>query len=51
MAKQDAKDLISGGTSDQNAIMANRGLKLIRALIRMRERCIMKPDETTYKIV
>ncbi len=51
MAKQDGKDLISGGTSDKNALIANRGIKLLKALIRMRERCIMKPDESTYKIV
>lgn len=50
MAKQDGKDLISG-TGDQNALMTNRGLKLLRGLIRMRERCIMKPDESTYKMV
>lgn len=50
MAKQDGKDLISG-TGDRNALMANRGLKLLKGLIRMRERCIMKPDESTYKMV
>jgi mRNA-degrading endonuclease HigB of HigAB toxin-antitoxin module len=28
-----------------------KGYRLIQALVRMRERCLMKPDESTYKIV
>lgn len=50
MAKQDAKEL-AGGNQEQNTVVGNRLMKLVRALLKIREQCLMKPDESTYKIL
>jgi hypothetical protein len=50
MGKQDESKM-NGSSQEQSTVAANRVMKLLRALIKMREQCIMKPDESTYKIV